>query len=239
MERTMKLSVALWGLLAIFGGALPAHAGMLASYSFSGGAAATTSDPNLVAGAFQDGDGLADFAPSIGNAAPSLFKSYSSLPDGSFSSSGWVGFTVAPVPGVTVNFTSLQFDAQRDPTVPGSSGQLNIQIRSSTDGFATSSTLDTFAITANSGNFSVNLTQVLSQLVSLSSYSLRFYVHDAGSTSTETGFHLDNVELFGDVITGNINPTPEPTSMVLLGMGGGLVLVGRRFRRRPTAELPA
>jgi len=230
----MRLRAKLLAILALCGTAAPANAGMIANYTFAGNsAAATSADPGVTAGDFQDGDGSLDFSAGVGNPAPSVFKSYESLTNGSFSSTAWLGFSVTPLLGQSTSFTQLTFDAQRDQATPGNN-TVFIEVRSSLDNFGTSSTLFSTLLTDNSGSWSVDLSTALSQVTS-STLSLRFYLRDVNNSSTSLGFHLDNVELYGTVGPSVDGVAPEPGSMALCAIGSGLAFFGQRLRRRRTA----
>lgn len=215
-----------------------ADGALISAFTFTGpSSTASTSVVEVTTSAFADGDGTVDFSTTIGNPAPSVFKSYTDLPDGAFNSTAWLGFSVSPNAGYELDLTSLEFDVRRDQVsgMNASNAQVTIEVRASLDGFSTDSTIGSYVLTANGGNFTADLSYVLTtqDLVLPQTLGLRLYLRDGGRTGTDIGFYLDNVELYGTVAA--IVVVPEPTSLALCGLGALGMAFGAARRRRQKA----
>jgi hypothetical protein len=195
---------------------LPSQAAILAHYDFASSSAhSVDGEPNSVASLFADADGTLDFATE-GNPGPSAFKSFGAIAATlDPASSSYFYFTIAPVSGYALNLATLVFDFQKDKVIgDGAKPVVTVDLRSDAgdDDFMTS--LGTFTINHNSGQFSVDLAADLGGLRFqnlLTTTEFRFYLFDGanGTADRPGGAHLDNVRLSGDSIV----VTPEPASL--------------------------
>lgn len=236
----MKKFLALF-IAVICSAAQVANAAILAEYNFTGSVnTSSDSDANSTASLFTDSDGLLNYAVGVGNGAPSVERTYASLPtlpgSGPNTSSDYYELTVSPLVGFELDLSSLSMDAQRTKvTGPGASdAHVTLAVFSSVDGFTTQiAPIPT--LTANDGAFSpitVSLAAAAYQNLA-APITFRIYAFDA-SSSAAGGLHLDNVQVFGvSTIIPVAGPdVPEPASLVLWGLGSlGCCLAARRRRK--------
>ena len=214
-----------------------AHAAILANYNFTGSVATSSdADANSTASVFSDSDGTLNYATGIGNGAPSIFRSYASLPTlpgaGVNSAGDYFSLTITPSVGYELDLSSLVFDIQRDKVTGGgaSAAHVTLAVYSSVDGFTNPiGTIPT--ITSNSGGFdTMNMALGLAYQDILTYVSFHIHAFDASSGLTAKGMHLDNVLVCGvsslipipdpdpipepDPVPG----VPEPTSLVIWGL---------------------
>jgi hypothetical protein len=210
----------------------PVHAAIVTAYTFDGSsAAATTVAPNMTASLFEDGEGSLNFDTVVGNSPPSVFKSYTDLPDGVFSSTDWFGFSVTPNAGMTLDLTSFAFDAQRGQVTgaggnPVSNAQVTLQLAYSLDGLVFVDAGSPITFTANSGawaSFAIDLSAILGLQGVTDETWFRLVAHDEGRVNDQLGLRVDNVAL-----SGNATEVPEPSSLLLFSLGACVVACHRR-----------
>lgn len=190
--------------------ALACHAAFTATYDFTGNStAATGGQTGVTLSSFGSGNGI---SASVNNAQ--------------FSASGWTtsssrdlsdyfSFTISAAANYQITVTRVELDS----IAPNGNGIANWSIYSSRDSF--NSALSTF--TANTASdVAVNLSSFVLQ----PNTSVEFRIYGYGAKNNNSGWSIDNVQLFGDV-----SAVPEPTH-VALGIFGGLIGLGGVWRHR-------
>lgn len=231
-------------LLTALAAAAPADAAVIAQYSFTGNAdlatssPATSQDPNVTAGSFIKGAGLANsfagVSGSFGNPSPGWFVRENQTDQAvSASSTDYIGFTVTPNVNNALNLTNLTFNYAYVSTTAGDplTNVGSWTYRSSLDSFASDISGGVFSSTVQlQSSFTwLNGTVDLSgaQFQNLTTpIEFRIYVTDNGNTTTRT-LRNDNFILNGAVVS-----VPEPSTKALLGLATVLLsIVVRRSGR--------
>jgi hypothetical protein len=209
-----------------------ARADILANYPFTGSSQASTdADPNSTAGTFGDGAGwTSTIDASRGNGAPSI-SVISTLTDGTSQAAAvtandyWT-FTITPNAGIALNLSNLSFDYanySNDATFPTET----FFARSSQDSFGANLAAAVTSSTASAGAFataSISLGAAFQNVTT--PVEFRIYVSD-GTTNANRGALLDNV-----VLSGTTSAVPEPATLMMLVLGGGLLASIQRVRSK-------
>lgn len=222
----MRLSSGLIAVCALSAFLLPARAGVLFTYPFTVDYSASSVDVSIKS---------LNLDTSLGNQSNKcvcddgfgvVFQSYPS--NGStgavaaLTNDSYFSIALTMLPGNVLNASSLTFDVGKG----GDSDPRGYFIRSSADAFAS----DLSAVTLPSGAqqapqaASVDLSGAPFQ--GLSSLELRFYVWTPIPATNSVDWN--NVTLNGSVAGAAV---PEPSTLLLLGAGLGLVLVRARRNR--------
>jgi hypothetical protein len=227
---------------AAAGWALPSQASILAQYDFSSSSAASSdTDVHSIASLFADGDGTLNFSTTLGNPAPSAFKSYADISSSLAGNSYW-SFTITPMANFELDLAQLVVDLQRDKVTPANQGaRVTVDVRSDAGGDDFATSLGTYRLNDNSGHFAAGFTLPTSAAIFqnlTSATEFRLYLTDGGYASTTKGAHIDNVVLSGvfvqsvsHVVEGA--SVPEPASVFIWSlflMGSWPVL--QTWRRR-------
>jgi hypothetical protein len=208
-----KLSLLL--LLGLLISANSMVAAVFASYSFGGSTLnSNDSDTDTIAGSISSGAGLASISfESRGfwvqsTSGPNAWKFDASADanDGTVLDNDYFQFTLTPVGGVTLDFTSLTFEER--------SGGATVSVATSLNSFTT-----VVGSTASSGSWAQDSIDLSSLSNSSTAVDFRLYF-SGGST---TNFVIDDIQLNGAVV-------PEPSSYALLA--GMLGLTWVMLRRR-------
>lgn len=163
------------------------------------------------------------------NAAASNFQFYNSTyacpPAGGCGSYGnsTDQFSVAPLAGFTLNVTGFSFDERNPGSFPTSPNAFHVF--TSADGFTSpilSGTLSQNAVAFTTHSTSLSLLDITGPLV------VRI-VASGREGLPQHAWLLDNVTLHATAMPVS-TAVPEPTSLVLLGTGIGMVAARRRFR---------
>jgi hypothetical protein len=209
-----------------------AHSDTLANYPFTGSSQASTdTDPNSTAGTFGDGSGwTSTIDASRGNVAPSI-SVVSTLTDGTsqagaVTANDYWTFTITPSAGMALNLSNLSFDYANyssDATFPSET----FFARSSQDGFAANLAAGVNASAASAGTFATSSITLGAAFQNVTvPVEFRIYVFD-GTTNAARGALLDNI-----VLSGTTAAVPEPATLMMLVLGGGLLASVQRIRGR-------
>jgi len=213
--------------------ALPAGLDIIANYEFTGGdfndpnLVSTDVDPDTTASDFGVGPGFASLSSAAGDPARSFFGSQAFEADeaDAIAAGHYITFTITP--GINpLDLITLTFDFQRDNVTDGVQ---SYTLRSDAGGDDFGTLLLTGTIngtTGRTGDFFANSAD-LSSIAALSGLTsateLRLYLFGTGIVPANPNYRLDNLRLFGTSV-------PEPSSLMLLLLGSGVVLIRRRQR---------
>lgn len=233
MSRKLVVSISLTAFLA----AASLHAGVVANYSFTSGRASTDSDPNSTASTFDGGPGFQSGSvdnsfidTAHGNPAPSIAID-STFTDGTSGSQAsaltnndYFTFTISPMSGFPINFSSLSFDFANYSSTSTFPTE-NFFVRSSADNFGANLASAVTATAISAGAFS-STTIDLSSKAALQNVTtpieFRIYVYDSTNTAGR-GALLDNI---------TVNSVPEPSTWAMMIAGAGLLGATQRLRRK-------
>jgi hypothetical protein len=215
-----------------------AQATVIAQYPFSGTVAqrplSTDTELNSTAGDFLErpSDPLNYWGfSSAGNAFAQSRGTTASVANAVAADDYW-SFTVTPSVGFTLDLTTLTFDTIHNatsgtapPNEPDVNATMSVFVRSSIDGYASNigSTFTQAWDTTTTGR-SIDLSAPAFQDITTAT-TFRLYVYDSGVDTSSNGLRLDNVVLNGEVLV-----VPEPSSTLLVGGFGSLMLLRRRRR---------
>jgi hypothetical protein len=227
--QNTNLAVAATCLLALGSSISSSHAAVvLAKYEFTGGSAAQTSGlatgSNVAFGAFTDGAS----SPGFSGASNSIFVRYNAT-DGTdnnlveaLGNDAYATITITNNTGDVYGLDELSFNFYWD-SGGNNSERGAMYVMSDRSAYENGNELLSFAKEATDDTTS-NVSADLSSLTSLgtgSSIEFRLYFSD-NANNTSPIFRVDNVTVNGTAV-------PEPSSTVLLGLGG-LALILRRRR---------
>jgi hypothetical protein len=168
------------------------------------------------------------FNATAGNSLPSIQDTGVDITDGSpptpgpnNASSDYFTFTVTPLPGVTLGYSTLSFDVAT-LTSDTANNSFTISLQTSMNSFVN------LASTTITGSTTFqNVQWDLSSLAQTSAPTDFHLVIRDNTTATTKGILLDNITLTANV---SVMPIPEPFSLALLGIG---VFIGaQRLRRK-------
>jgi hypothetical protein len=211
-----------------------AHSDTLANYPFTGSSRASTDgDANSSASSITDGAGLTSSIDAArGNPTPALGGISSDQIDGSTNSAAvtandYVTFTLTP--GSTVSLTTLTLDAANytnDATFSAESFFLRSSINSFASNIGTTQSISAGSNGAFAG-FSFDLSGASFQNVAA---PIEFRIHfQDGISDPDRGVLLDNI-----VVNGTAAAVPEPATLMMLVLGGGLLVGIQRVRGKRT-----
>jgi MprA protease rhombosortase-interaction domain-containing protein len=195
---------------------------IIATYDFTGetGNQTTTafdSSYGVTAGGITRGAGLSSAA--LLNSMNSRQWTNSGSPD----TGDYYQFTLAPLTGYTWDLTSLVFGE-----IGNSTGPTGVEVRTSLDSFATSTSLGSQTISPGvQGILAFDLSS-LADISSGQTLTVRIYGYNA-SNSGNSEWALNNGTNGGLTVAGNL--VPEPGSALLLVAAGAAGLCRRRSRR--------
>ena len=158
---------------------------------------------------------------------------------GSFAGTGWsaakdsaryIGFDVAPTSGNMITYGTVTYGVLSDANAPA--GPRNFELRASTDGFATSTLLDSFSMEGYGGVVQTGI-DISALGTQTGNVAFRLFAFN-GSDSKFAGLIGYDVES-NLAINGTVAAVPEPASFALLCLGG-LAVFGRRVRVRKTGQ---
>jgi hypothetical protein len=223
-RSSMKRLLILAALALMLGGEV--KAGMILRFDFTGKAGNETSlsatDVNalVLAGDLTRGSGL------TASAAGDSFSASGWTTSNSIDANDYFQFTVTSNANTTMSLDRLSFAERRSGT-----GTRNFELRSSTNGFTTSSSQAVFGFPddTNTRQRSIVLTG-LSNLSGGTSVTFRVYGYSA-EASAGTWRLQNNTTDNGLFLDGSITAVPEPTSGLLIGIGTLACFALRRNRR--------
>ena len=202
---------------------------IVAEYNFTLGNASVDTDPTSVASPISDVGLGSTLNTSFGNPAPSLqavgsnINSAASPPTNA--TTDFYTFTLTPVVGVSLDFTTLRIDVATLTSEPtGTANSYFIGLQTSLNSFATN--VDTVYTVTNNTTFQ-NLSFNLGAFAATSgttAIQFRIVIRDDNNASSR-GLALDNVVLSANVI-------PEPSTYAMMGLGAALLVGIQRFRRK-------
>jgi hypothetical protein len=227
-HQNTNLAVAATCLLALGSSISSSHAAVLAKYEFIGGSAAQTSGlatgSNVAFGGFNGGTS----SPAFSTSTDSIFVRYSATAGTNndlaeaLNNDSYATITIINNTGDVYGLDELSFDFVWGPGGNNSeSGAMYVM--SNRSAYAVNNELLSIAKDATDDTTS-EVSADLSSLSSLgtgSSIEFRLYFSD-NANNTSPIFRVDNVTVNGTAV-------PEPSSTVLLGLGG-LALILRRRR---------
>lgn len=227
-------------LSLIAAGASPLSAATLASYDFgaSGLALDFTSndtDVNSTAGNITVGAGITATDTNVTGQAGRAFGAVlqnspginGTTEAGAITANDYISFTITPVAGYQLNLTSLQFAylvLGADNAVQESTYRVYADVPGFgfTSGNSVGSAVGAINQTTYSTTPAFSLANSAFQNITTST-EFRIYISDRTSNSASVFASLDNV-----VLSGNSVLIPEPSSLMLVGASGFLVLLRRR-----------
>jgi hypothetical protein len=226
----MKTVAGLFVLLCVSASASFA-ASEVAKYEFSSALTSTDTDPTSVAGVFGNvGLGASTFNLTKGNPLPSLQDTGTDIPNSpndpptpapTNASTGYFTFTITPVAGTTLDYSTLSFDIAT-LTSGTTNNSFTISLQTTLNGFAN---LNSTTVTGNT-TFQTVTWDLSSLTATTAATEFRLVIRD-NTTSMVNGIAIDNVIVTADVTT---LPIPEPATSMLMGIG---LLIGvQRFLRR-------
>ncbi|MDQ3120471.1 MAG: PEP-CTERM sorting domain-containing protein, partial [Verrucomicrobiota bacterium] len=204
---------------------------IVAEYNFTAGTASVDTDITSTATPLTDVGLTATINATVGNPFPSSqaiaeqITNSASTPAGpapTSASTDYYTFTLTPIVGVSLDFTTLRLDAATLTTVAvGTANSYSISLQTSLNNYTT-----------NVGSFTVNNTTAFANLsFDLSSFAattgttpveFRIVIRD-DNASTVRGLLIDNVVLSANVV-------PEPATYMLMGIG--VLVCAQQFRRK-------
>lgn len=130
----------------------------------------------------------------------------------SINPASYIEFTVTPDPGYVLNVTSLSFFRQGSNTAPN-----QLEVRYSTDGFASSTSWGAAPLTTNPGSVATwdftDFTTTPGQTVSVRIYPYGTQSVNLATAATTGTFRLDDVTLLGSVVPAGAYAIMSPTSL--------------------------
>lgn len=136
----------------------------------------------------------------------------------------YYSFTVTPNPSATLDFADLAFEIARTGGIAATA-----HVFSSVDGFNISDEIGSFT-SPNVGSLDPGAIDVSSLTGVTSPVEFRIYLTRGAASNIDNTIVLDNIVLTGSF---EVAPIPEPSSMMLLGLGAlGLMRYSRRRVRR-------
>ena len=186
----------------------------LITFSFTGGTASPDSQPT--------GANVSDMIRGSGLAADTYigeFNAHNWTINASRDLNDYYAFTIAPNPNYTMALTRLELDETRS-----GEGIRTWEIYSSLDNYGTA--LITFNVPDDDKtrkNEGVDLSSAFNELSS----AVTFRIYGFEAKSPAGTWHVDNVELFG-----NLTPVPEPPAWGVISGVGMLVFCGFQLWRR-------
>ena len=210
--------------------ALSAHAqSIVAEYNFTAGNASVDTDPTSVASAITDIGLNSSINAAAGNPAPSIqaiaeqITNSASAPPAN-ATTDYYTFTLTPLTGVSLDFTTLRVDAATLTNVAvGTLNTYTVSLQTSLNSFATN--ISTYTVSNNTTftNLSFDLSS-FAATTGTTPVEFRLVIRD-DNASTQRGILLDNIVLSANVI-------PEPSTYAMLGVGAVLLAGAKRFRRK-------
>jgi hypothetical protein len=213
----------------------------LADYQFETNFDLSSSDtePFSTASNFGKGSGINWSSSALGTPPRSAFLAGSTLTaateQDAIAASDYLSFSITPEPGFGLHLAALTFDFQRDDTssVANYSLYADEDPGPGGDNFSTQIAAGTFGSTVGVSNANLfTYSAVLSDTSFLQGITqpttFRLYLYGAGA---HTGGLTGNARIDSVLLTGQV--VPEPSTLVLLVVGGlGFVVTRRRLRRR-------
>lgn len=243
----MKFAVTLCSI----GIAVAAHSQtIVARYDFEDGGtfnASTDTDAGSVASNFTNGAGLVGFSSStIGDNSTLPFSSSTATGDvngsadgalftgssadqttqaGAVTNNDYFTFTITPGAGFTYSFSALQFKLAFTSSNPAPE---SFFVRSSATG-TTDLSIGTITTTRTADGafqlFATDLSGIGALQNVTAAVEFRIYFYNPDGVTSTTGDRIDKILLEATVI-------PEPSTYVMIGLGGALLAGGRYLRRR-------
>lgn len=223
-----RLPVIIGAVFMAFAAALPATAAIVvASYQFnSGSLSSSDTDSNSTASDIVVGGGLSGKAQFITYNSNPGYGTYSNntpaTEAAAISADDYFAFTTTPASGA-LTYNTLTYNLESNANNISGVYQVNVSVRWSVDGFAST-------LTTTTGFDYAGFTNVVGGSVDLSTtpaqsgpVTFRFYFFDNQDESSFTNVGLDNIVLMATAV-----PEPATWPMVLGGIGA---LVGFRRRR--------
>jgi hypothetical protein len=256
----MVLTTALIGLAFLATAALPAQAGLLVGWDFSGITATsswgpspmtpTQSDANVtVVGLTRNWTTGTGTPGSYGWGGNNFAQSPNNTQDGALAAGNYATFSLTANPGYELSFTDIPAYNIRHSASGPSTGIWQYQVGSSGAFTDISSPITWGSVTTSAGNpqAAIDLSGISALQNVAAGTTVTFRCVTWGATSTGGTWYLNSPSpttvppgptqpdtTIDFAVNGTANPVPEPSAIALLvcGLGGVGLAVGRQWRKK-------